>query len=418
MDNYKNIELKKIGSTEIKNTFSWLLDPVFRKLFLMQDEPVWEKHIAYFEKVKNDLTQRVYAIYAGENHIGNCGFKYIKNKTGELWIYIGDGNYRGRHLAKPACNELITKGKQELGINKIFLHVAKTNYVAIGLYESLGFRLSEMNNEDVEIWGDIIDTIFKYELSLEETTKVAIMQPTFLPWQGFFELIINSDKFIFLDDFQFCPRSHHTRNKLFVAKNNVDFYSVNIKKHKNQDIKLNEVELSEDNKWKKDILKRISFVYSKAEFYQHYYPVVEKWLLADYKYLADINIAGIKMFCDILSIKKDFMYSSDYTKETGSTSVRTKRIIDLTKWANADEYLCAFGSFDYMKEDGYDYKKYPVVFQNYIPKPYKQIHSQEFVPYLSILDALFNIGGEETLKLIQNGTKNWLTWNERDKFSI
>lgn len=248
-------------------------------------------------------------------------------------------------------------------------------------------------------------------------TKVAMMQPTFLPWQGFFELILNSDKFIFLDDFQFCPRSHHTRNKLFVAKNNVDFYSVNIKKHKNQDIRLNQVELSEDNKWKNDILKRINFVYAKSKFYQNYYPLVEKWLLTDFKYLSDMNIAGIKMFCDILCIKKDFVYSSDYTKETNSASVRTQRIIDLIKWANADEYMCAFGSFDYMKEDGYDYNRYPVVFQNYIPKPYSQIHSKEFVPYLSVLDALFNIGGEKTLEWIKNGTEKWLNWEERNSLS-
>ena len=94
-------------------------------------------------------------------------------------------------------------------------------------------------------------------------TKTSVMQPAFLPWQGLFELILKSDVFVILDDYQFCPRSHHTRNKLFVAKNNVDFYSVNVKKHKNQDIKLNDVELTDDNKWKHDILKRLDFVYKK-----------------------------------------------------------------------------------------------------------------------------------------------------------
>ena len=415
MDKNCNIQLKEIHDIEVKNTFSWLLDPVFRKLFLMKDEPVWDKHVAYFEKVKNDSTQRIYAIYANDVHIGNCGFKYIKGNTGELWIYIGDGNYRGKHLAKPACRLLISKGKEELGIDTIYLHVAKNNHVAIGLYETLDFKQCEMNDEDVEIWGDRVDGIYKYVLNLKK--KVAMMQPTFLPWQGFFELILKSDKFIFLDDFQFCPRSHHTRNKLFVAKNNVDFYSVNVKKHKNQDIKLNDVELSDDNKWKMDILKRINFVYAKTAFFSQYFPIVEKWLSCEYRTLADINIACIKMFCNILEIKTDFYYSSDFTKETNSVSVRTERITDLIKWTKADEYLCAFGSFDYMKEDGYNYNKYPVVFQNYQPKPYSQIHSAEFVPYLSVLDALFNIGGKQTLELIKNGTEKWLNWEERNSLT-
>ena len=60
--------------------------------------------------------------------------------------------------------------------------------------------------------------------------KVAMMQPTFLPWQGFFELILKSDKFIFLDDFQLSVQSHQTRNKLFVGKNQVGYYLVPIQK--------------------------------------------------------------------------------------------------------------------------------------------------------------------------------------------
>lgn len=80
-------------------------------------------------------------------------------------------------------------------------------------------------------------------------------------------------------------------------------------------------------------------------------------------------------------------------------------------------YLSAFGSFEYMKQDNYDYKKYPVLFQHYKPKPYKQIHSKEFIPYLSILDALFNIGAEATLQLIKMGTEKWLTFEEMDNLS-
>ena len=410
-----DIRLQNINDTEVKNTFFWLLDPVFRKLFLMKDEPVWNKHVAYFEKIKKDPTQRVYAIYADEKHIGNCGFKYIKGNTGELWIYIGDNNYRGKHLAKPACRLLISKGKEELGINKIVLHVAKTNLVAIGLYEALGFQLSEMNAEDAEIWGDRINDIFKYELNLK--TKVAMMQPTFLPWQGFFELIYNSDKFIFLDDFQLSYQSHQTRNKLFVNKNQVDYYNVLIQKQKCFEMNLNEVLLVENNFWKDKILKRLQYVYAKAKFFKELYPLIENWLLYDYKNLAQLNIDCIKMFCKIMGIEKQFLFSSDFTKETKSTNRRSKKVEEILDWANADEYLCAFGSFDYMKEDGYDYEKYPVIFQNYIPKPYKQSHSNEFVPYLSVLDALLNIGGEETLELIKNGTEKWLSWKERNKLS-
>lgn len=247
-------------------------------------------------------------------------------------------------------------------------------------------------------------------------TKTAMMQPAFMPWQGLFELIYESDKFIFLDDFQFVVQSHHTRNKLFVNKNQVDYYNVPVQKSKCFELKLNEVLIVENSQWKKKLLRTLEYNYQKTPYFKEIYEPIEQTINEDYKILSDLNIALIKKICNILTIKKEFLYSSDYTKETQSDSRRTKRVTELFDWVGADEYLSAFGSFDYMKEDKFDYKKYPVIFQNYIPKPYLQIHSKEFVPYLSVLDALFNIGANETLELIKNGTEKWLNWDERDNY--
>jgi len=248
-------------------------------------------------------------------------------------------------------------------------------------------------------------------------TKVGMMQPAFLPWQGLFELILKSDKFIFSNDYQYCPKSHHTRNKLFVSKNQVDFYIIPVQKPGRVEAGLNEILIVEDSKWKEKLLRTFEFNYQKAPYYSEIIGGLQEIINSDLKTLAEMNIAIIKYLCKILNIETTFLYSSDFSKETSSNSVRTQRVVELFEWAGADEYLCAFGSFDYMKEDGYDYKKYPVIFQNYIPKLYTQIHSKEFVPYLSVLDALFNIGGEQTLELIKSGTEHWLTWDERDKFS-
>lgn len=169
--------------------------------------------------------------------------------------------------------------------------------------------------------------------------KIAMMQPTFLPWQGMFELIYNCDKFIFLDDFQYCPRSHHTRNKLFVAKDNVGFYSVNVCKNESQKVNLNETYLVLDTQWKNDILKRINFVYAKTPFYNKYYSIIKNWLLTNHKTLADLNISCIKDICNILGIKKQFLYSQNYTKATHSKATRTERICELLKWGGAEHYI-------------------------------------------------------------------------------
>ena len=245
-------------------------------------------------------------------------------------------------------------------------------------------------------------------------TKVAMMQPAFFPWQGFFELILNSDKFIFLDDFQFSVQSHHTRNKLFVGKNQVNYYTVPIQKSKSFEQPLNEVLIVENNQWKNKLLRTLEYNYQKAPYFKEIYDKISSTINQNFCSLAELNIALIKDLCLVLNIKKDFLYSSNFSKETNSNSTRSKRVLELLNWSNATEYLSAFGSFNYMKEDDFDYKNIHVIFQNYQPMPYRQIHSVDFVPYLSILDALFNIGPKETLSLIQNGTTKWLEWNERN----
>ena len=88
-------------------------------------------------------------------------------------------------------------------------------------------------------------------MELVNDKKVAMMQPSFLPWQGLFELIYKSDKFIFLDDFQFSVQSHHTRNKLFINKNKVDYYNVPVQKSKFFEANLNVVKPVDNNQWKK-----------------------------------------------------------------------------------------------------------------------------------------------------------------------
>ena len=79
---------------------------------------------------------------------------------------------------------------------------------------------------------------------------------------------------------------------------------------------------------------------------------------------------------------------------------------------DADVYLSAHGSFEYMYNDKiFPVKDIEVLFQNHIPKVYKQNRSNKFIPFLSMLDALFNLG-EQGIRNILYGTDRWLTWDE------
>lgn len=240
--------------------------------------------------------------------------------------------------------------------------------------------------------------------------KVAMMQPAFLPWQGFFELIYQAERFIILDDFQFSIQSYHQRNRLFVNNGQVDWYSVPVRKSLAFEAPLNKTLINENIPWRMKMWKRIQQNYSKANYYSQIAPYVENWLSEREESLAAQNIAFIRLACDILGLRREFLVSSQFS----SSAQRSKRVVELLRLSDADTYYCAKGSFDYMLADAlFPLNDIKVLFQDFQPKIYPQIGSPDhFIPYLSVLDALMNVGAEQTAMLIAQGTPNWLTWVE------
>ena len=240
--------------------------------------------------------------------------------------------------------------------------------------------------------------------------KVAMMQPSFLPWLGFFELMYQSERFIFLDDFQFSVQSYHQRNRLFCNRGQVDWYTVPIQKTSSFKLPLNKVSIMETIPWRAKMWKRIQQNYSKAAYYHEIAPLIEKWLLSTARSLTENNLNFIMTVCHILNLKRDCRFSS----QLPSKGQRSERVLELLLWCEADCYYCARGSFDYMLEDGlFPAETVDIRFQDFRPKAYPQVGSKEsFFPYLSVLDALMNVGPNRTMELIVNGTEKWQCWDE------
>lgn len=135
------ITLKPLKKIHMVQTFEWISDLKFRKEFLVRGQVSWEKHVDYFENLLKDINQKVYSISLGDHHIGNCGFKHInhKQKSAELWLYIGDSNQRGFGTGGNALKILLNKATLNNDLNNIFVHVEESNEVAKKLYENNGF---------------------------------------------------------------------------------------------------------------------------------------------------------------------------------------------------------------------------------------------------------------------------------------
>lgn len=137
----KDTVLKPIMKDHMTKTYEWISDPEFRKAFMVRGENSWERHVDYFANLLKDDTRQCYAVFAGDIHVGNCGFKTINNidKSAELWMYIGSVDARGIGLGGKAVSLLLKNGINYFGLTSIYVHVSESNEPAKSLYKSNGF---------------------------------------------------------------------------------------------------------------------------------------------------------------------------------------------------------------------------------------------------------------------------------------
>ena len=227
------------------------------------------------------------------------------------------------------------------------------------------------------------------------------MQPTFLPWPGYFNLIESVDIFIFLENVKFEKSSWHQRN-LFLINSKSSYITIPVTGSRLQLIK--DVKINYTNIWQKKFTLSLINNYKKHPFGMEILniiiPVLEssKFIL-----LKELNIELIKKITNYLGIKVNF--SSD--KNLESNSKKSMRLIEICKLYNVSEYYSPLGSKDYIQEEKlfskFDIK---VKYQNPQLVPYNQYNSGEFIPYLSVVDLISNLGKTESLKYIKKNFKN------------
>ena len=161
------INLIPFTNDHIKATFDWVVAPDFQHWFLLRGKVTWEGHQQYFAQVLTDPTQRVFAIIGKDTHVGNCGFKNLTQKEGELWIYIGDSSWRGQGIGGKATQLLLDKGFVEMGLEIIYLHFRDSNIAAHKLYEKVGFVEAPLESYNDE-WSNRDFKIVRMELKRQK----------------------------------------------------------------------------------------------------------------------------------------------------------------------------------------------------------------------------------------------------------
>lgn len=228
---------------------------------------------------------------------------------------------------------------------------------------------------------------------------VAIMQPTYFPWAGYFNLISNVSTFIFLDDVQFSKSSWQSRNRI-CNFGMVQWISQPIEHCGLQNI--NEVRIRTAAKWPKKHVNQLQAVYGKAPYYGELKPIIAFLSEIEMGSLASVNIMLIKEISRLLDLECQFKRSSDLDTSTE----RSQRLLELIKGCGGVSYLSPEGSREYLENDAVlQMEGIEVAYQEFIPEKYTQYRCDEWHSHLSIIDVIANIGLEDAKKYVR-GIRN------------
>lgn len=230
--------------------------------------------------------------------------------------------------------------------------------------------------------------------------RVAIHQPNFLPWLGFFHKLLNCDVFIFLDDVQF-PRGRCFTSRVAIKSPSGSAWLTEPVKGKGDLLPIKDVTLANERNWKRKHLKTLEFDYKKAPHFIEYFPLIHQAYQTEDDNLSNFNINLITNLAQSLSASARLVRASELSKAGFSGSAN--HLIKLIKLVGGTEYLTGTGkgSQRYIDEAAFGREGIKVICQSFVHPVYPQLWG-DFIPKLSVVDLLFNCGAEAREMILSN----------------
>jgi len=230
----------------------------------------------------------------------------------------------------------------------------------------------------------------------------AVMQPTYLPWVGYFDLMDQVDLFVLLESVQFEKQSWQQRNRLRTP-NGLEWLTVPVLISGRFGQCINDVQIKV-GEFPSKHLKTIRQHYGRCKYFEQYWPEFQRIMLEaeEHASLADLNISLLRWLADCLGITTPIMRATEVY--LGSAS-RSDRLVEILERVGADSYLSPRGSLEYLQADRevFSRARISVAFQTFDHPTYSQRY-QPFMVGASVIDLLFN-EGPGTLRVIRSGRR-------------
>ena len=219
--------------------------------------------------------------------------------------------------------------------------------------------------------------------SITTPMNVAIMQPYFFPYIGYYQLFAATDCFVILDDVNFIKKGWIHRNRILRGEQECMFtLAIN---GASQYKLINELTIFESESTKRAILNSITVSYQNAPFYEARRALLEDIILFPEENLSHYLSYGLRRLAKYLNLNPRFIMSSDIPKDASLAG--QDRIVEICKILGAARYINPIGGITLYEESAFRMSAIDLLFIKAQSKPYRQFGSA-FIPHLSIIDAL------------------------------
>ena len=223
--------------------------------------------------------------------------------------------------------------------------------------------------------------------------RVAVIQSSYIPWRGYFDIIREVDLFVFYDDLQYSKGGWRNRNRIKTPQG-PRWLTVPVH-HRNLKQTIDEISLNNLQDWASNHLRRLEANYCKAPHYAFYVGAFADLLRKTWSNLSELNIALCHWVMGCLGIRTPTLHS----RTLGLEGHKTDRLLQLLTKVGATTYLSGPSAEAYLEVDRFREAGIALEYKVYDYPEYPQLWGP-FEGQVSILDLLFNMGSEAPAYLL------------------
>lgn len=236
-----------------------------------------------------------------------------------------------------------------------------------------------------------------------ERRVVAIHQPNFFPWLGFFDKIACSTIFLFMDNAQFQKTGGTWTNRVqLLIDGRPAWATIPVVRRYHGVMRIADMTMEESGRWRGRFLRSIEISYGRAPEFNAVFPLLERLARFETTSIADFNVNAVTTLTAELGLDAAKLRRGS---GLGADGKATDLLISMVQAVGGTAYLTGGGAADYQEDEKLRAAGIEVVMQRYQHPEYPQFNSTRFVPGLSVIDGLMNVGFEGVGTLLRKGAR-------------